>query len=82
MKGEGEDKGGKGEGYKWLVQSTIIQQTPSVGGEGKRGMHSASGAYWNNERDGMWSCKWDGEGPEAGGRGFDVVVSVVWVSVV
>lgn len=46
-------------------------------------MHAASGAYWNNERDGMWSFKWEGcgEGGE-GGRGFDVVVSVVWVGVV
>ena len=61
------------------MQSTIIQQSVGEeGGEGKRGMHSASGAYWNNERDGMWSCKWDAEG----GRGFDVVVSVVWISVV
>ncbi|MCJ1356046.1 MAG: hypothetical protein MMC33_006040 [Icmadophila ericetorum] len=43
---------------------------------GKRGMHSATGAYWNSEKDGMWSFKWDG-----GERGFDVVVSVVWVGV-
>ncbi|KAK0514308.1 hypothetical protein JMJ35_002925 [Cladonia borealis] len=79
--GEGTGEGeGKGEGgYKWLVQSTIIQQTEEEGeGSVKRGMHSASGAYWNNERDGMWSCKWEG----AEGRGFDVVVSVVWISVV
>ncbi len=61
------------------MQSTIIQQTGGEGEEGKRGMHSASGAYWNNERDGMWSFKW--EGAEEG-RGFDVVVSVVWISVV
>ncbi len=73
-----------------MVTSTIIQQqtTTTVGeeqeggeereGVGKRGMHSASGAYWNNERDGMWSFKWEG----AGGREFDVVVSVVWISVV
>ena len=50
-------------------------------------MHSASGAYWNNEKDGMWSFKWEGSGEgegdgKEGGRGFDVVVSVVWVSVV
>ena len=29
-------------------------------------MHSASGAYWNNERDGMWSFKWEGGGGEEG----------------
>lgn len=42
-------------------------------------MHSATGAYWNSEKDGMWSFKWDGK--EEGERGFDVVVSVVWVGV-
>ena len=79
----GDKKEGGGEGYKWLVQSTIIQQGGEAEGEVKRGMHSASGAYWNNERDGMWSCKWEGEEDGIGkGRGFDVVVSVVWISVV
>jgi dynein light chain Tctex-type 1 len=40
-------------------------------------MHSASGAYWNNERDGFWSFKW--EGGEK--RGMDVVVVVYWIAV-
>ena len=43
---------------------------------GRRGMHSASGAYWNNERDGMWSHKWEG----GEGRGVDVVVAVMWIA--
>lgn len=38
-------------------------------------MHSAAGAYWNNEKDGMWSYKYDG-GEK---RGMDVVVMVMWV---
>lgn len=78
--------------YKFAVNSTIIQHLSdpreggsaeegvSMGGEkkvGRRGMHSASGAYWNNERDGMWSFKYDG-GVE---RGMDVVVSVMWIGV-
>ncbi|KAI9851488.1 MAG: hypothetical protein M1838_003563 [Thelocarpon superellum] len=41
----------------------------------RRGMHSAMGAYWNNERDGLWSYKYDGG--EA--RGMDVVVSLFWI---
>lgn len=45
--------------------------------KGRRGMHSATGAYWNNETDGMWSFKY--EGGEA--RGMDVVVCVIWVAV-
>ena len=44
---------------------------------GRRGMHSASGAYWNNEKDGMWSHKYEG----GEGKGMDVVVSVMWIAV-
>ena len=44
---------------------------------GKRGMHSASGTYWNKEKDGTWSYKFDAEEV----REFDVIVTVVWVSV-
>jgi hypothetical protein len=68
-----------------MVNSTIIQHTaPSAtsggdgvgsGSSGRRGMHSAAGAYWNNEKDGMWSYKY--EGGEK--RGMDVVVMVMWV---
>ncbi|KAF2209032.1 hypothetical protein CERZMDRAFT_91440 [Cercospora zeae-maydis SCOH1-5] len=44
---------------------------------GRRGMHSASGAFWNNEKDGMWSYKYEG----GEGKGMDIVVSVMWVAV-
>jgi hypothetical protein len=44
---------------------------------GRRGMHSASGAYWNNEKDGMWSFKYEG----GEGKGMDIVVSVMWIAV-
>ena len=44
---------------------------------GRRGMHSASGAYWNNEKDGMWSHKYQDQGE----KGMDVVVSVMWIGV-
>ncbi|KAK3722733.1 hypothetical protein LTR37_002304 [Vermiconidia calcicola] len=44
---------------------------------GRRGMHSASGAYWNNERDGMWSHKYEA-GEE---KGMDIVISVMWIGV-
>lgn len=40
-------------------------------------MHSATGAYWNNEKDGMWSFKYE-KGAE---KGFDVLISVIWISV-
>lgn len=42
---------------------------------GRRGMHAASGAYWNNEKDGMWSFKY----PGADSKGLDVVVGIIWV---
>jgi hypothetical protein len=72
---------GEAPAFKFMVNSTIIQHTaPGSGGEegtgaGRRGMHSAAGAYWNNEKDGMWSFKY--EGGEK--RGMDVVVMVMWV---
>jgi hypothetical protein len=42
--------------------------------KGRRGMHSACGAYWNKEKDGMWSFKLDT-------KGMDVVISVMWIAV-
>lgn len=44
---------------------------------GRRGMHSATGAYWNEKTDGMWSFKYEG-GEE---KGLDVVISVIWISI-
>jgi len=65
--------------FKFAVNSTIIQHAPSDAGanEGRRGMHSAAGAYWNAEKDGMWSFKY--EAAEA--KGLDVVVGIIWISV-
>lgn len=66
--------------YKYIANSTIIQHPglPSDGGSaGRRGMHSAVGAFWNTERDGTLSYKWDG----AEKKGMDVVVSVNWVGI-
>lgn len=78
--------------YKFVVNTTIIQhlsdprsvgeESVSLGGDkekkvGRRGMHSASGAFWNNEKDGMWSYKYGG----GEGKGMDIVVSVMWVAV-
>ncbi|EXJ71570.1 uncharacterized protein A1O5_05378 [Cladophialophora psammophila CBS 110553] len=70
--------------FKYVVNSTIIQHaasSPASAGDdtkktsGRRGMHAASGAYWNNEKDGMWSFKYAG----ADSKGLDVVVGVIWV---
>lgn len=68
--------------FKFAVNSTIIQHQAAPKGEdsgpgGRRGMHSASGAYWNNEKDGMWNMKYDG-GEKIG---MDVVVSIMWIAV-
>ncbi|KAJ9498384.1 hypothetical protein H2202_006071 [Exophiala xenobiotica] len=66
--------------FKYVVNSTIIQHASgSSSSEGKtggrRGMHAASGAYWNNEKDGMWSYKY----PGAESKGLDVVVGIIWI---
>ncbi|EYE92486.1 dynein light chain Tctex-type family protein [Aspergillus ruber CBS 135680] len=72
--------------YRFTVNSTIVQQgvvdkATTADGEhsnaGKRGMHSAAGAFWDVNRDGMWTFKY----PGAEERGLDVVVSVTWFAV-
>lgn len=76
---------GKQPQYKFAVTSTIIQHTsvseaanaPDGTAGGKRGMHSATGAFWNSEKDGMWSHK-----HEEDEKGLDVIISVIWISVV
>ncbi|KAL8857302.1 MAG: hypothetical protein Q9178_006068 [Gyalolechia marmorata] len=85
---------GRGPEYKFAVTSTVIQHTtpPQPTSDdtlrldgadqqnssiGRRGMHSASGAYWNNEKDGMWNWKYiQGEK-----KGFDVILSIIWISI-
>ncbi|KAL9582616.1 MAG: hypothetical protein Q9212_003195 [Teloschistes hypoglaucus] len=83
--------------YKYAVTSTIIQHTtpprlqptpndaadtnggdPLASPVGRRGMHSASGAYWNTEKDGMWNWKYT----KSEQKGFDVVLSIIWISTV
>ncbi|KAF8475744.1 Tctex-1 [Kalaharituber pfeilii] len=67
--------------FKFAVNSTIIQHLSSKAsstgtdgaGVGRRGMHSACGAYWNNEKDGTWSFKYEA-------KGMDVVVSIIWIA--
>ncbi|KAK3316694.1 Tctex-1 [Apodospora peruviana] len=46
------------------------------GQAGRRGMHSATGGYWNEKTDGMWSFKFDGEA-----KGLDVVIMLIWIAV-
>lgn len=61
--------------------STSDVKTDATGTDGKphvgrRGMHSATGAYWNEKTDGMWSFKYEG----GENQGLDVVISVIWIS--
>ncbi|KAL2884803.1 Dynein light chain Tctex-type [Ceratocystis lukuohia] len=44
---------------------------------GRRGMHSATAAYWDDAQDGMWSFKYDG----AASKGLDIIIMLVWVHV-
>lgn len=54
--------------------STATDGKPHVG---RRGMHSATGAFWDESKDGMWSYKYDGG--EA--KGLDVVIMIIWVAI-
>lgn len=68
------------------MNSTIVQQglvdksaaaDSNSGNAGKRGLHSAAGAFWDVNRDGMWTFKY----PGAEEKGLDVVVTVTWFAV-
>jgi dynein light chain Tctex-type 1 len=64
--------------WKFAINSTIIQHLQPAAGEGavgRRGMHSATGAFWDQSKDGMWNYKYEG----GEGKGMDVVISVVWI---
>jgi hypothetical protein len=63
-----------------ISTSDVKSEATSTDGKphvGRRGMHSATGAYWNEKTDGMWSFKY--EGGEK--KGLDVVISVIWISI-
>lgn len=53
--------------------ATATDGKPHVG---RRGMHSATGAFWNEKTDGMWTYKYDG----GEGKGMDIVVMLIWIS--
>ncbi|KAI9167667.1 hypothetical protein HJFPF1_03800 [Paramyrothecium foliicola] len=55
-------------------EATATDGKPHVG---RRGMHSATGAYWDEKKDGMWTFKYDGG--EA--KGLDVVIMLIWVAI-
>ncbi|KAJ5151894.1 hypothetical protein N7492_010189 [Penicillium capsulatum] len=72
--------------YRFTVNSTIVQQglidksaaaDGTQSNAGKRGLHCASGAFWDVNRDGMWTFKY----PGAEERGLDVVITVTWFAV-
>jgi hypothetical protein len=59
------------------AESTPATSNPEKkkGTTGRRGMHSATGGYWNQATDGMWSYKYDG----GDDKGFDVVIMLIWI---
>ncbi|EFX04569.1 dynein light chain [Grosmannia clavigera kw1407] len=71
--GSVEDASADGEQKKVTPDATSTDGKPHVG---RRGMHSAQAAYWNEKTDGMWTYKYDG----GESKGLDVVVMVLWVA--
>ncbi|TPX12228.1 uncharacterized protein E0L32_007114 [Thyridium curvatum] len=53
--------------------ATATDGKPHVG---RRGMHSATGAFWNEKTDGMWTYKYDG----GEGKGMDVIIMLIWIA--
>lgn len=74
--------GGAEEEHTAVASTVSDEPAVKMGSAGKAsvparsGMHCATGAFWDRKRDGMWSFKYEGEA-----RGFDVVVSVIWISI-
>ncbi|KAH8887731.1 hypothetical protein GQ53DRAFT_749414 [Thozetella sp. PMI_491] len=62
-----------GTGEEGEAQSSAADKK---GQAGRRGMHSATGGFWNEKTDGMWSFKYSGES-----KGLDVVVMLIWIAV-
>ncbi|KAK3935894.1 dynein light chain Tctex-type [Diplogelasinospora grovesii] len=58
------------------TEETKVAAPAKNGTAGRRGMHSATGGYWNEKTDGMWSYKYDGEA-----KGLDVVIMLIWIAV-
>ena len=54
--------------------ATATDGKPHVG---RRGMHAATQAFWDQKTDGLWSFKYDG----GESKGMDVVITVIWVAV-
>ena len=66
--------------YKYIANSTVIQHIGSPSEpekHGRRGMHSAVGAFWNNEKDGTYSYKWEA----AEKKGMDIVITITWIAI-
>ncbi|KAJ4986448.1 dynein light chain [Stagonosporopsis vannaccii] len=66
--------------FKYIANSTVIQHIGSPSEpekHGRRGMHSAVGAYWNNEKDGTYSYKWEA----AAEKGMDIVITITWIAI-
>lgn len=70
--------------FRFFVNSVLIQQgladpdDARIEHAGVRGMHAASGAYWDVSRDGTWSFKY----PGAAEKGLDAVLTISWFATV
>ena len=79
-KPEGVDPAGNTDSLTADMAATSVTETSSsteLAKHGRRGMHAAQGAYWNVEKDGMWSYKYEA----AETKGLDVVIGIVWISI-
>lgn len=72
-RGSSETKSEKPPHISTSTEATATDGKPHVG---RRGMHSATGAYWDEKKDGMWTFKYDG----GENKGMDVVIMLIWVA--
>jgi hypothetical protein len=68
--------GAAGDGTVSTSSETASTSTDGKPHVGRRGMHSATGAFWNDKTDGMWTYKYDG----GEGKGLDVIIMLIWIA--
>lgn len=72
------ESGSSSSSYKYIVYVTIVERV-SDKASSLRGIRTSSGAFWNQDKDGMWNHKWASPASVRGTGGVDVVFSVAWV---
>lgn len=77
---QGDPSNGQSKASQWESEpgnpEAPKDESPVITGS-KRGVHCATGGYWNLETDGFWTHKYAAQER----LGLDVIVNILWVSI-